>query len=362
MMTSSTIGGHAITFPCGLSMKNQFMLAPMTNSQSHDDGSLSDDEFTWLTKRSVGGFGLTMTCASHVQTVGRGFPGQLGIFSDGLLPGHRRLAAAIRAEGSLAVIQLHHAGLRSPHKLIGERPVAPSAHEKSGARELTIEEVEALRDDFIAAAVRSKTAGYDGVQIHGAHGYIIAQFLSPQYNRRTDRYGGSLDNRSRLLREIIDGVRARCGATFLLGVRLSPERFGMRLREILQLSQQLIDEGKLDFLDLSLWDCFKQPEEVDERHLSLLQHVLTLERGEVKLTVAGKIHTAQEVETILSAGIDFVTIGRAAIIHHDYPRRVMADPTFRPVALPVSVAHLEGEGLGPDFIEYMRRWDGFVQT
>ena len=136
----------------------------------------------------------------------------------------------------------------------------------------------------------------------------------------------------------------------------------MRLREILQLSQQLIDEGKLDFLDLSLWDCFKQPEEVDERHLSLLQHVLTLERGEVKLTVAGKIHTAQEVETILSAGIDFVTIGRAAIIHHDYPRRVMADPTFRPVALPVSVAHLEGEGLGPDFIEYMRRWDGFVQT
>lgn len=349
-----------MTFSCGLSMKNRFMLAPMTNTQSHDNGALSDDEFTWLTKRSIGGFGLTMTCAAHVQEVGRGFAGQLGIFSDALLPGHRRLASAIRTEGSLAVIQLHHAGLRSPQTLISGAPVAPSAHEKSGARALTTQEVENLRDDFVAAAVRAQKAGYDGVQIHGAHGYIIAQFLSAKYNLRSDQYGGSLDNRNRLLLEIIEGVRAQCGPGFLLGVRLSPERFGMRLQDILSVSQQLLDEGRLDFLDLSLWDCFKQPEELDQRHLSLLDHVLTLRRGATRLTVAGKIHTADDVRRILDAGIDFVTIGRAAILHHDYPERVMADPAFVPVALPVSVAHLQQEGLGPAFVEYMRRWDGFV--
>ena len=152
------------------------MLAPMTNTQSHDNGALSDDEFTWLTKRSIGGFWVTTTRAAHVQEVGRGFAGQLGIFSDALLPGHHRLASAIRTEGSLAVIQLHHAGLRSPQTRISGAPVAPSAHENSGARALTTQEVENLRDDFVAAAVRAQKAGYDGVQIHGAHGYIIAQF------------------------------------------------------------------------------------------------------------------------------------------------------------------------------------------
>ena len=175
-----------LEFACGLTMKNRFMLAPMTNCQSHDDGALSDDEFRWLTMRAKGGFGLTMTCAAHVQKIGQGFPGQLGVYSDALLPGHTRLAEAIAAHGSLAVIQLHHAGFRSPAKLIGEVPVGPSDNEKRGCRGLTTEEVRTLRDDFIAAAVRSKKAGYHGVEIHGAHGYIVAQFISAQYNQRTD--------------------------------------------------------------------------------------------------------------------------------------------------------------------------------
>ena len=88
------------------------MLAPMTNCQSHPDGSLSDDEFHWLTMRAKGNFGLTMTCAAHVQKLGQGFPGQLGIFCDALIDGHKRLAKTIQSQGSLAVIQLHHAGLR----------------------------------------------------------------------------------------------------------------------------------------------------------------------------------------------------------------------------------------------------------
>ena len=121
-------------FPCGVSMKNRFMLAPMTNCQSHPDGQLSEDEFHWLTMRAKGSFGLTMTCAAHVQKNGQGFPGQLGIFSDELLNGHKRLAKAIQDEGSLAVIQLHHAGMRSPHDLIDGAPLCPSEDEKTGSK------------------------------------------------------------------------------------------------------------------------------------------------------------------------------------------------------------------------------------
>lgn len=107
----------ALRFPCGTTMKNRFMLAPMTNSQSHENGELSEEEFKWLTMRAEGQFGLVMTCASHVQEVGKGFPGQLGIFDDRLKKGHIRLARKIKEEGSLAVIQLHHAGMRTPSEL-----------------------------------------------------------------------------------------------------------------------------------------------------------------------------------------------------------------------------------------------------
>ncbi len=106
-----------LSFAHGPAMKNRFMLAPLTNSQSHPDGRLSDAEFHWLTMRATGGFGLTMTCAAHVQRVGQGFPGQLGIFSDDHLEGLARLAAAIKLQNSLAVVQLHHAGMRSPADL-----------------------------------------------------------------------------------------------------------------------------------------------------------------------------------------------------------------------------------------------------
>ena len=109
-----------LSFARGPAMKNRFMLAPLTNLQSHPDGTLSDEEFRWLTMRAEGGFGLTMTCASHVQAAGQGFPGQLGNFGDQHLPGLTRLAAKIRSEGSIAVTQLHHAGMRSPKDLIGQ--------------------------------------------------------------------------------------------------------------------------------------------------------------------------------------------------------------------------------------------------
>ncbi len=350
-----------LTFRCGLTMKNRFMLAPLTNTQSHEDGTLSDDEFNWLTMRAKGGFGLVMTCASYVQRVGKGFPGQLGIYSDHLMDGHKRLSAAIKEHDALAVIQLHHSGMRSPEELIGKAPVCPSANEKFSARALTLDEVKQLRDDFIAAAVRAKACGYHGVEVHGAHGYILTQFLSAEINRREDEYGGSLENRARIIFEIVTGIREKCGPKFLLGVRLSPERFGMDLNEIKTLVKQFIDGGMIDFLDISLWDYKKMPEADYGQEQDLLTQFAQLDRKDVKLTVAGKILTGTDVERVLSGNCDYVTIGRSAILHHDFANRVLADPSFEPVSIPVSEDYLRKEGLGPNFITYMKRWPDFVQ-
>lgn len=342
-------------------MKNRFMLAPLTNSQSHEDGTLSEDEFRWLTMRAKGQFGITMTCASHVQANGKGFPGQLGIFDDKQIEGHARLCKEIQSHGSLAVIQLHHAGMRSPSHLIEGQPLCPSDNEDKGARALTLEEVKGLRDDFIVAAVRAKKSGYDGVEIHGAHGYILGQFISQKLNKRKDEYGGTLDNRSRIIFEIVDGVRETCGNDFLLGVRLSPERFGMQLDEMKNICQKLIDGGKIDFLDISLWDSFKYPEEGEHKNQTLLEHFAALDFNDVQFTVAGKIRTAKNVADILASKVDFVTIGRSAILHHDFPQKVIDDSAFEPIETPVSKDYLKSEGLGGKFVEYMGRWQGFVE-
>ncbi|MFT6269803.1 MAG: 2,4-dienoyl-CoA reductase-like NADH-dependent reductase (Old Yellow Enzyme family) [Alphaproteobacteria bacterium] len=333
----------------------------MTNTQSHDDGKLSDEEYHWLTMRAKGGFGLTMTCASHVQFVGKGFPGQLGIYDDAHIAGHQRLAATIKANNSLAIIQLHHAGMRSPEDEINQQPVCPSPIKKYNARGLSLNEVQELRDDFIAAAVRSQKCGYDGAEVHGAHSYILTQFLSADTNKRDDQYGGNLQNRARLLMEIIDGIRATCGEDFLLGVRLSPERFGMQLEEVKTVCELLINEHDIDFIDMSLWDTFKQPEDEAYRNKSLLQHFTEIDYKDVKLTVAGRINTGEDVQTVLDAGVDFVTIGRSAILHHDFPKLVMANPNFEPIKLPVSETHLAKEGLSDKFVTYMKGWDGFVK-
>jgi len=346
---------------CGRALKNRFVLAPLTNTQSHEDGTLSDDEYHWLTMRAQGGFGLTMTCASHVQAIGQGFPGQLGNFSDDHLPGLARLAAGIKAAGSIAITQIHHGGMRAPAKLTGKQPVCPSDDAETGARALAAGEVEQVKEDFIAAAQRAERAGFDGIEIHGAHGYLLCQFLSPEINRRTDDYGGSLDNRARILFDIVAGIRARCARDFIVGVRLSPERFGLRLAEIREVAARLLREGAIDFLDLSLWDAFKEPEEEAFRGRSLLSYFTELDRGAVKVGVAGKIMGGDDARRCLDAGTDFVVIGRAAVLHHDFPMKVRDDPAFNAIQLPVSAGYLRNEGLGPAMIRYMSRWEGFVE-
>ena len=349
-----------LTLPRGPAFKNRFALAPLTNRQS-PLGTLSPEEERWLTMRAEGGFALTMTCAAHVQAGGQGFPGQLAVFSDDHLPGLARLAAAIRRAGSVSSVQLHHAGCRSPRDLVAA-PVCPSDSAEHGARGLTLSEVEALVEAFVAAAVRCDRAGVDGVEIHGAHGYILGQFLSPATNRRTDRYGGSPENRARIIHEIIAGVRARCRPAFQLGLRISPERFGVQLEDMVALARAVLAGGQLDYLDVSLWDVCKEPEEAAFKGRTLLSYFAGLDRGATRLGVAGKVRTPADAAAALEAGADFVLLGRAAILNHDFPRRA-ADPAWAPAAPPVTRAHLREEGLGEAFVEYMAEplWSGFVR-
>jgi 2,4-dienoyl-CoA reductase-like NADH-dependent reductase (Old Yellow Enzyme family) len=359
-----------LSLPRGRAMPNRFMLAPLTNTQSHPDGTLSAEEHRWLTMRAEGGFGVTTTAAAHVQREGQGFPGQLGVFSDDQLPGLTALAGAINAAGSLSLAQLYHAGNRSPAELIGTTPVCPSDDPKHAARGMTADEVQASIAAFAAAAARAERAGFDGVELHGAHGYLICQFLSSSLNHRTDEYGGSLENRSRFLFDILQAARAATGSDFIIGVRLSPERFGMRIDEIREVSQRLIDTGEVDFLDLSLWDCGKEPEEATDRAdlagRTLCEVATDLDRRTdpqgrpVPIGVAGKIHDPADIDRVLGLGADFPILGRVAILHHDYPNRLRADAGFVPRRIPVSRDYLAEQGVSPPFVEYLRRWPNFV--
>ncbi len=350
-----------LSFARGAPMKNRFMLAPLTNQQSHADGRLSDEEFHWLTMRAQGGFGLTMTAAAHVQAAGQGFPGQVGIFSDDHLEGLTRLATALRAAGSLSAVQLHHAGNRSPKDLVGT-PLCPSDHAETGARGLTLPEVEQLRDDFIAAAKRAEKAGFDGIEVHGAHGYILAEFLSAEINRRDDRYGGTVENRSRIIFEIIDGIRATCRPDFQIGLRLSPERFGLKLSEIRDVAAEALRQEKIDYLDMSLWDVAKEPVEEEHQGRTLMRYFTDLPRGNVRLGVAGKIMTAKAAVEVVEAGCDFALIGRAAILRHDFPECIRRDAAYVSPSLPVTAQHLRDEGLSTSFVDYMKGWPGFVEA
>lgn len=348
-----------LDFAHGPALKNRLVLASLTNQQCHDDGRVSDEEIRFLSMRAAGGFAMVVTAAAPVQQVGQGYPGQLGIYSDIHVEGLTRLAESIHAAGALCMVQLYHGGNRASADLVGTM-VSSSDDPRSGARALSLDEVEQLREDFILAALRAQNAGFDGVELHAAHGYILAQFLSPTINRREDRYGGDLAGRSSLLREIIEGVRNRCGSDFQIGLRLSPERFGIRLAEMRQLSGEILQQEQIDFLDMSLWDVTKEPYEEEFHGTRLLSHFADLPRGKVRLSAAGKVYSGAAAAGVIDSGCDFVKIGRAGILEHDFPERIRRNPDHISPALPFTPEQYGAEGVSPAFIEYLRTFPGHV--
>ena len=254
-----------LTLKCGLSLDNRAALAPLTNTQSHEDGTLGDDEFSWLLRRAEGGFGLVSTCACYVSEEGKAWQGQLGIDKDAQLPGLRKLAAALRSAGAKPIVQLFHGGYKASFAP-GEKLSAVDDRER-GIRAATSTDIERVMADFVSAARRAQQAGFAGVEIHGANGYLFTQFLAPKDNTRTDAYGRDLAGRAKLLRDTLLAVRDAVEPGFAVGVRISPvdvwERRGLILSEGVQLSRWLADDGA-DFIHLSLADAAgPAPHEVD---------------------------------------------------------------------------------------------------
>ena len=351
-----------LSFTRGPELKNRLLLAPLTNKQSNADGTVSDHDLAWIARCAEGGYGMTMTCAANVQAVGKGFDGQLGIYDDRHVEGLAQLATLIRASGSVSSVQLHHSGARALGGVNGV-PAGPSEHIADSARTLSTAEVQQLRNDFVTAAQRADSAGFDGVEVHGAFGHVLAQFLSPTLNTRRDQYGGSLERRARLLFEVVEGIRSSCRPDFQIGLRLSTERFGLILAEIRDVAAEAIHTGSIDYLDIAPHDIDKTTEEDPFQGRTVLSVFTDLPRGNVKIGASGKVMSARKAAFALEAGCDFVMVGRAAILQPDFPKRVQSDHGYHSPDLPVSQSHLENSGLSPAFINYMRQgWDGFVAS
>lgn len=355
----------ALTFRNGTTAPNRVALAPMTNGQSQPNGDLGADELAWLARRVDGGFGVIMTCAAHVARDGKAWAGELGIDDDDRLPGLTQLATRLRSGGGLGMVQLFHGGLRASRAQSGEQPWSASAYrEDSPGYEVPRAAIEAdlarVIEQFGAAAARAERAGFQGIEVHGAHGYLLSQFLSTLMNQRDDAWGGSLEGRARLIREVTRAIRKRVSASFVVGVRLSLEDFGsakgLDLDESLQVARQLADDGA-DFIHASLWKTAAMTAKRPSEHaLTLLRAALP---AEIAIITAGSIWTLDDAEQALARGADMVALGRSAVLNPDWPAQAR-DPGFVPRRPPMPLADLVERGVSLSFIEYLRRWPNFV--
>ncbi|NLR99931.1 NADH:flavin oxidoreductase [Rhizobium sp. P38BS-XIX] len=349
-----------LRFDRGPALKNRILLAPLTNEQSNEDGTASQDDFDWIETCARAGYSMVMTCAAHVLENGKAFNNQLGIFDDKHEPGLRKIADIIRKHGGVSSVQLHHAGMRAQFN--GETPnIGPSAIAEYNTRALALCEVEELRDAFIEAAARAERAGFDGVELHGAFGWILTQFLSPTLNRRTDRYGGPLENRVRLIFEIIDGIRKRCRPDFQIGVRFSFERYGQTFEDVYRVCEMLVEEQKIDFLDLVPWDVKKAVDVGPFAGRKMLEVFSQLCGTSVKVGTSGKVMDAQTLLSVFDYGLDFIMIGRSAILNKDFLSQVLSTPDYLSPKTPVTKHHLRQQGLSDAFIKYLANWNGFVE-
>ena len=341
----------------GVPLRNRIALAPLTNGQSDADGTLSAVEARWLLRRATGGFGLVSTCATFVSEEGKAWAGQLGIATEGQGEAMRGLAADLAAAGAVGVVQLHHGGAKA--ELAPTRLSTVDAEGQRGATEADIERVVA---DFVAAALRAQSAGFAGVEVHGANGYLFTQFLAPLDNPRDDAFGGSLENRARFLRRTVQAVRAAVRADFAVGVRLSPvdlwDQRGLVLEDSLQVGRWLADDG-IDWLHLSLRDAGgPPPRQPDAPPVArAFRDVLP---ADLPLLVAGGIDARDKAERARQAGVDVVVLGRAGIVQPDWPTASQA-AGYAPPSTPWSREHLRSVDVGEAFLGYLRNFAGLVE-
>jgi 2,4-dienoyl-CoA reductase-like NADH-dependent reductase (Old Yellow Enzyme family)/thioredoxin reductase len=319
-----------------LTLKNRVVMPPMGTNLPGPEGEVTDQLVAYYEERAKGGTGLIILEFTSVDyEYGKGFVRQLRLDDDRFIPGIQRIADAVHNYGAKVFVQIHHAGSQSSSALInGKQIVAPSmvASPVIGEepRELTTAEVKELVTKFVQTAVRCKQAGIDGVEVHGAHGYLINQFLSPKTNLRTDKYGGSFANRMRFIEEIIVGIREKCGEDYPVTVRLSVDEFvegGIDLELGKQICQYIEKLG-IDGLHISCGTYESMDKIIESPLFEQGWRVYLAEEIKKIVTIpvitVGSIREPQFVEDILSEGrADFVAIGRGLIADPEWVNKTM---------------------------------------
>lgn len=314
-----------------MSLRNRIVMAPMEVQLASDSGAVTERTIQYYTRRANGGAGLVIVEASYVATGGKAFGCQLGIDRDALVSGHVDLVEAIQRSGAKVALQIHHGGARANPALTSGAIVAPSPVPEDGIaavpRALNEPEIEDIALDYARAALRAQRAGYDAVELHGAHGYLIHGFLSPASNRRTDAYGGSRENRMRFAGLVISKVREAVGARFPILFRMSAEG-GYEINEATEIACALAQWG-VDAIHVSvggtapigLVPLDSSPMARPEGWLTGCAQAIK-KRISVPVIVVGEIRHPEFAEQVLAKGqADFVALGRPLLADPDWPAK-----------------------------------------
>jgi len=306
----------------GVTIKNRLVVAPMTHFGSQADGLISDQERTFLNNRAVD-MGLFITAATLVQKDGKAFHGQPEATGEHCLDSLKETAKILQQQGAKAILQIHHGGSKAIDDLLdGLDKISASASEAEHAREATAKEVQALIASYVQAADLALRAGFDGVEIHGANGYLIQQFYSAQSNRRSDQWGGSLENRMRFPLAVVDAVAAvrekhRLN-DFIIGYRFSPEEAGedgLTMTETGALIDALVQKP-LQYLHVSLWEFDKKIRRGGDTAQTRMQFIHDRINGKLPLIGVGNLFTADDILAAFETGwAEFIALGKTVMIN-----------------------------------------------
>ncbi|MDV7767465.1 NADH-dependent flavin oxidoreductase [Peribacillus sp. CSMR9] len=320
------------TFRSGITIKNRIVMAPMTTWSSNDDLTISDDEVKYY-KQRVNGVGLVITGCTHVTPNGQGFTNEFAGYNDEFTPSLRKLADAAKSGGSPAILQIFHAGNKALPGLDAVsasalKPEVDAFQTSVETRELSHAEILSIIRAFGDTTRRAIEAGFDGVEIHGAHGFLIQNFWSPATNQRTDQWGGSLENRLRfplaIIEEIKNVIEKHATKPFILGYRFSPEESskvdGLRMKDTYELIDILVEQD-LDYIHASLFDVSSKPvDSQDEK--TWLELILERANGKVPVMAAGSIITPDDALKTMELGLPLVAIGHTLIMNPDWVEKV----------------------------------------
>ena len=302
----------------GLTLKNRIVMPPMYTGLATAEGAVTDNLVEHYVRRSRA-LGLLIVEHSYVSLDGRLGDRQLGIYDDSLLSGLEKLSSRIHATGTPIVTQINHAGRDASTEITGMEPVAPSL--SGDARELGGEEIKVLVEAFAVAADRAMRAGFDGVEVHGAHGFLLNQFLSPLINRRRDRYGGSLENRMRFPLEVVERVKEKIGGRLLL-YRLGSDDLdpaGIKIEESKKIAAKL-EEAGVDIIDVSGGLCGSRPSQLQNRQGYFIPQAQQIKKViDIPVIGVGGITKPEYANMVIrEEKVDLVAVGRALLKDPDW--------------------------------------------